>query len=164
MNIYNLTSEHLNEIMNCIDTAKVEIDKNLYFPSSKVEILNILKNSAEFNSFAIGIRQNGILIAVATVEITNNLNLGFNLIEKYERLLIIQDTVVIPKFRGKKLQYQLWEHIFSLCKKNDIVICSIHPENIPSLKNAQSLDMTVINKLNLYNNSPRLILMRKIIN
>lgn len=89
----------------------------------------------------------------------NNKLSGFSTVTYYKNnTYIIEDTLVLERYRGNGLQVIMWKYIINQIPKNATIVCTVHPENSYSLKNALSLGFVITKTSFLYNHSPRYIL------
>ena len=119
-------------------------NKNLYYPSSFIELLTYL---IKHDNYICGVYCNNKLVGYTTIYYLNKKN-----------IYIIEDTLVLDKYRGRGYQKMMWKSIVNSLPSDNVIFCTVHPENIYSLHNALSVGFKIITYKKIYNNSPRYIL------
>ena len=156
-----------NDIKNIIILQKEIIDslneKTFFYPASIDELECIIKHTG----YAIGLYYCESLIGYATIiycSLDSQINQTYGISNEYIPITAILDDVAIQsQFRGQRYQLLLWNYItLHFCSKTKFLLTSIHPDNTASLTNAFFFNITIISKKEMYNNSVRYILLKRI--
>ena len=133
-------------VLNVRNTVIKEIKNfDFFYPSNFLELVQYIIFP---NSFVCGIKDENKLVAFSSVTVTHGV---------YE----IEDTAVLPNYRGVGMQKEMWNYIITYIPEDSLLICTIHPLNKHSLSNALSLGFKIVKRENMYNSERYVLEYRK---
>lgn len=133
--------------------------EDFYFPSTPSELKLLFENKTHIG-FIIGAYWAEHLIGFASVARWLGPYYGYS--HKSDCCCYsIEDTVVRAAYYGNDIQSRLWNYIIHLLPSNAVLMCTIHPENIISMRNAERLGFIPKSFTYPFRNSPRLIMERR---
>lgn len=98
---------------------------------------------------------------------TGDRNLGHHIMLEGEKLIKVahmDSVVILPKYRGHKLQYKLIEAAEEILRQEtdyEIWMATVHPDNKYSLDNVQALGYQIVAEAKKYGGYPRYVLMKE---
>lgn len=141
--IITLNYEMIDEIMECINNATRKIEsQDFYFPSNKLDVKNIIAA----NNYSVGILVENKIVGISLVKY-----------DESSRVFYFEDTVVLKDYRGNHFQEIMWRYQIEHVLSKEVILCTIHPNNIGSLKSALSANMYIDHYEKCYTNLPRYI-------
>lgn len=139
MNHTHVTPCTLLDYFGVLDVRNTVVKENnnsdFYFPSSSLELMQYIFIP---NNIVCGIKYKKRLVAFSSVSFKHGI---------YE----IEDTAVLPNYRGMGMQRKMWRYIISQIPDSGILTCTIHPQNKYSLYNALSLGFKITERKCMYN-------------
>lgn len=132
----------------------------------------ILQNLLQYNNGTIwkAVVDNTNIIAgflIVTYPGLDSENLGYDISlskDKLSQVAHMDTIVVLPDYRGHRLQQKLTTYAESILKEKGFkyLMCTIHPNNVYSLNNMQKCGYKVILEKLKYGGLPRCILLKEI--
>lgn len=155
------TEDDLEAIFNLIQSVGKEMeyqnDELFAYSKNRSTYLEMLNTGV----CAVAVDENVIVASLLTCPADNKADI-FNLTGIPKCLL--PETLdfvtcqVLPNYRGNKLEQRLIDYIFKNSKNYTYAVCTIHPENIASLKSVQNYGFEICNEAYLYGGKKRLVL------
>lgn len=153
------TSDKFQDVIDCQRDAIKEMQrKDFYFPSTPEELKFIFED--EPMGSIIGAYCSGHLIGFASVVSWTGSYYGYSY-KSDCRCYSIEDTVVRAAYYGNGIQLKLWKYIIHSLPTDTVLMCTIHPENVICLRNAERLGFVCQTSVKPFGNSPRWIMERK---
>lgn len=163
------SSEHLAAIMEIMKKAQKNMkDKTWFAPSTREELLEVINRKG----FILGAweKESGELAGFfVTIFPDREENMGqyIGLSEKEMHSVVHMDTVVVSeKYRGNHLHEKMLRTAEEILKKEMrrsetsklYLLCTVHPDNIYSLRNMQQNGYRILLKRTMYQNLERYLL------
>lgn len=149
----------LYSVIECQRLAqRTMLRDDFYIPSTRRELEPLFENS-EHIGYVIGAYQRSKLVGFASVLKCNSPYFGFPCDES-RSVYSIEDTIVMPDCYGKGIQKLLWSYVLTLLPVNSLVMCTIHPDNIYSMRNALLLHFLPQSRV-FCENLPRIVMVHQ---
>lgn len=133
-------------VLNVRNTVlKENNNSDFYFPSNSLEIMRYILFPG---NIVCGIKCKKRLVAFSSLTVKYGI---------YE----IQDTAVLPNYRGVGMQQAMWRYIISQIPDGRPLTCTIHPKNKHSLNNALSLGFKITERKYMYNSERYVLELKK---
>ena len=166
--IIRAVPEDLEELVHIMETVAAGMEKKEWFVSDDLPYIKAHLRDG------ITLENGFILKAVTEKEIAGFFmvdfpgstahNLGNYLHMTGNQLMQVahmDSVVILPKYRGHRLQYRLMEEAEQVIRKQTnyrILLATVHPDNIYSLQNAKARGFHVAAEVTAYQGLPRYII------
>lgn len=168
-----MTAENLPEIMDVMEDARKSVTKQEWFVADEEDYV---KQVLEGNGFLVGAREEESrelagFFMVFYPDARDNLGQYAGLTEKELSKVIYMDSAAVKeKYRGNGLQGRMLRQAEALLRQNQkekgqtvqYGMCTIHPDNISSLRTMEKNGYEIAARRKLYGGLDRYILCKKI--
>lgn len=148
-----LTEDNLTHIMNCLNQLdEPYTDPHIFIPPTESYLHTILSGYGKI----VGVYHEGVLIAFASLVFPGrgNHNLGrlLNFQEnELTKVLQLEHSFVVPKYRGQGIVNQMWHFLISPIQQHyNYMLSTISPKNLASLTAAFKRQQKIVKLMEIY--------------